>query len=93
MATNQNEYNQAIQNLIAMNKTKAEIKRIYKNASPGSEFKAQTVTNDMGDYSRYLVLFGYGAAPCALAIAEKKQENTLLRYCFRSSAEDDNDQQ
>ena len=82
MATNQNEYNQAIQNLIAMNKTKAEIKRIYKNASPGSEFKAQTVTNDMGDYSRYLVLFGYGAAPCALAIAEKKTRKHFATVLF-----------
>ena len=74
MATNQNEYNQALQNLISLNKTKAEIKRVYRNASPGSTFPAQTVKNNMGDYSRYIVLFGYGANPCAIAIVEKNKK-------------------
>lgn len=74
MSINQNEYNQALQKLIAMNKNKAEIKMVYKNASPESEFKAQTVPNDMGDYPKYLVMFGYGPHPCALAIAEKSKE-------------------
>lgn len=76
MPTNQNENNQALQNLIAMNKAKAEIKRVYKNASPDSEFKAQTVPNDMGDYPKYFVLFGYGSYPCALAIVEKGEKTT-----------------
>ena len=73
MATSQNEINQALQNLITMNKNKAEIKRVYINASPDSEFNAQTVPSDMGDYSKYFVLFGYGSSPCALAIVEKSQ--------------------
>lgn len=84
MATNQNEINQALQNLIAMNKNKAEIKRVYKNASPDSEFKAQTVTNNMGSYSKYFVLFGYGSAPCALAIVEKGKQT--LCYGIVSTA-------
>lgn len=76
MPTNQNEYNQALQKLITMNKNKAEIKRVYKNASPGSAFPAQTVPNDMGDYPKYFVLFGYGSYPCALAIVEKGEQTT-----------------
>lgn len=84
MATNQNEYNQAIQNLIAMNKNKAEIKRVYSNASPGSTFPAQTVKNNMGDYPRYLVLFGYGSYPCALAIVEKGKK--IICYGIVSAA-------
>ena len=81
---NQNENNQAIQNLIAMNKNKAEIKRVYKNASPDSEFKAQTVPNDMGDYPKYFVLFGYSSYPCALAIVEKGKQT--LCYGIVSAA-------
>lgn len=81
---NQNEYNQALQKLIAMNKNKAEIKMVYKNASPESEFKAQTVPNDMGDYPKYFVLFGYGSYPCALAIVEKGKK--IICYGIVSAA-------
>lgn len=54
----------------------ASIKRVYKNASPSSTFPAQTVQNNMGDYQKYFVLFGYGSYPCALAIVEKGKETT-----------------
>ena len=52
----------------------ASIKRVYSNASPGSAFPAQTVSNNMGGYSKYFVLFGYGQSPCALAIVEKNKK-------------------
>lgn len=49
MATNQNEYNQALQNLIKMSGKKIEIKKVYQNASPASGFSEQLVTIDFGD--------------------------------------------
>lgn len=52
----------------------ASIKRVYSNASPGSVFPAQTVSNNMGGYPKYFVLFGYGSFPCALAIVEKNKK-------------------
>lgn len=52
----------------------ANIKRVYSNASPGSAFPAQTVSNNMGGYPKYFVLFGYGSSPCALAIVEKNKK-------------------
>ena len=86
MATSQNELNQALQNLITMNKSKAEIKRVYKNASPDSAFDAQMVTNNMGNYSKYFILFGYGSSPCALAIVEKS-EKTLCYGVVAAAAQ------
>lgn len=44
MATNQNEYNQALQNLILMNRKKIEIEKLWENASPTSAFGAQEIT-------------------------------------------------
>ena len=49
MATNQNEIDQALQNLIKMNRKKIEIKKVYQNASPASGFLEQLVTIDFGD--------------------------------------------
>lgn len=43
MATKQNEYNQALQNLVKMNRKKIEIKKVWTNASPTSAFGAQTL--------------------------------------------------
>lgn len=40
---NQNESNQALQNLILMNRKKIEIKKVWTNASIGSKFGAQTL--------------------------------------------------
>lgn len=54
----------------------ASIKRVYSNASPSSAFPAQIVQNDMGDYPKYFVLFGYGSYPCALAIVENGKKTT-----------------
>lgn len=62
----------------------ASIKRVYSNASPDSAFPAQTVSNDMGGYPKYLVLFGYGSSPCALAIVEKNKRTPC--YGIVSSA-------
>lgn len=64
----------------------ANIKRVYSNASPGSAFPAQTVQNDMGDYPKYFVLFGYGSHPCALAIVEKS-EKTLCYGVVSAAAQ------
>ena len=62
----------------------ASIKRVYRNASPDSAFPAQTVSNNMGGYPKYFVLFGYGSSPCALAIVEKNKKT--LCYGIVSAA-------
>lgn len=62
----------------------ASIKRVYSNASPDSAFPAQTVSNNMGGYPKYFVLFGYGSYPCALAIVEKNKKT--LCYGIVSAA-------
>lgn len=64
----------------------ASIKRVYSNASPGSAFPAQTVSNNMGGYPKYFVLFGYGSSPCALAIVEKNKK-TLCYGIVSASAQ------
>lgn len=54
---NQNESNQALQNLILMNKKKIEIKKVWENASPGSDFSRQTIELNVTDASFILVAF------------------------------------
>lgn len=43
MATNQNEIDQALQDLILMNRKKIEVKKVWSNASSTSTFKGQSV--------------------------------------------------
>lgn len=54
---NQNESNQALQNLILMNRKKIEIKKVWENASPGSDFSEQTIELNVTDASFILVAF------------------------------------
>ena len=56
MTTSQNEYNQAMQNLITMIGKKIEIKKVWTNASPTSNFGNQTLTLNLSDYDFVLVL-------------------------------------
>lgn len=57
MATNQNEYNQALQNLIKMNRKNIEIKKVWQNASPTSAFGNQKLDVDLSGYSFVMILF------------------------------------
>lgn len=57
MSNNQNEYNKALQNLLAMSGKKAEIKKVWENASPGSDFVEQTITLNVANASFILVEF------------------------------------
>lgn len=57
MATNQNENNQALQNLILMNRKKIEIEKVWSNASPTSTFRAQQVTIVDNDYDAIDMVF------------------------------------
>lgn len=57
MATNQNEYNQALQNLILMNRKKIEIEKVWENASPTSAFAVQDVSLDLNDYDFVRIRF------------------------------------
>lgn len=52
---NQNESNQALQNLILMNRKK--IKKVWQNASPGSDFVGQTIKLNLTDMSFAIVVF------------------------------------
>ena len=56
---NQNEYNQALQNLILMDRKKIEIKKVWTNASPTSTFGPQkiTITDDNYDAIDMVFLF------------------------------------
>lgn len=53
----QNECNQALQNLILMNRKKIEIKKVWTNASPGSDFVGQTIKLNLTDMSFAIVAF------------------------------------
>ncbi len=44
---NQNESNQALQNLILMNRKKIKIKKVWQNASPSSKFLSQEIPHDI----------------------------------------------
>lgn len=57
MATNQNEINQALQNLIKMNRKNIEIKKVWTNASPASTFANQTLKLDLSSYDLVIILF------------------------------------
>ena len=60
MSNNQNEYNKALQNLLAMSGKKAEIKKVWENASPGSDFVEQILLYAflMKDFSKtFIILF------------------------------------
>lgn len=60
MATNQNEYNQALQNLILMNRKKIEIEKVWENASPSSLFNAQSITiQNLQNYDYILMTGAY----------------------------------
>lgn len=49
MANSQDEYNKALQNLLAMSGKKIEIKKVWENAAAGSAFRDQTITVESGD--------------------------------------------
>ena len=57
MATSQNEYNQAMQNLILMNRKRIQIKKVWTNASPTSAFVAQTIRLNLTDVPFVLIVF------------------------------------
>ena len=57
MATNQDEYNQVLQNLIKMNRKNIEIKKVWTNASPASAFANQTLKLDLSSYDLVIILF------------------------------------
>lgn len=57
MATKQNEYNQALQNLVKMNRKKIEIKKVWTNASPTSAFPNQTLKLNLSSYDFVIILF------------------------------------
>ena len=47
MANSQDEYNKALQNLLAMSGKKAEIKKVWENASPTSSYPKQEIPHDI----------------------------------------------
>ena len=63
MATSQNEYNQAIQNLIKMG---AKIKKVYQNASPTSAFKGQAIDVELQDADFVMITSRYSTTGASL---------------------------
>jgi len=57
MASNskQDEYNKALQNLLAMSGKKVEIKKVWENANPTSNFSEQDISVDLSDADFVLV--------------------------------------
>lgn len=55
MANSQDEYNKALQNLLALSNEKVEIKKVWENANPTSNFGEQDISVDLSDADFVLV--------------------------------------
>lgn len=66
MTTSQNEYNQAMQNLITMIGKKIEIKKVWTNASPTSTFKGQDIDVDIQDADFVVITSRYSTSSSTL---------------------------
>ena len=69
---NQNEYNQALQSLVLMNRKKIEIKKVWTNASPNSKFVSQEIPYDIDttDCDWVVIIVRLKACSDAESIAE-----------------------
>lgn len=63
MATNQNEIDQAIQNLIKMG---VKIMKVYQNASPTSAFKGQAIDVELQDADFVMITWRYSTTGASL---------------------------
>ena len=53
--SNQDEYNKALQNLLTLSGKKAEIKKVWENANPTSNFGEQDISIDLSDVDFVLI--------------------------------------
>ena len=85
---NQNEYNQALQDLILMNRKKIEIKKVWTNASPTSQFKGQTIKASLKGYEFVLIehAFSISIAYYTVTLCPVSMNATLKQLSGAQSA-------